>query len=994
MDSALMNRLIVIPAALAASIALHAQGPLDAPGADGFIARGIQMFIDNNYVGCIDQMTHARQIAGDDETSGYYIAMASLRQGQPDALKLLEDFISRYPHSVNRPAVQAGIGDYYYSCGRYGEAITQYDKVDQTALSGKTLYSYLSNKSFCYLKLGEYDRADEGFAKLEDSSGFGNEARFYRGYIAYCRGDYDRALDLFKRVDKAKAPGNSADCYIAQIYFARHDYDKALDMATRLLSEKVDEEYRPEMLRIAGESFYHKGNDAKAISYLDKYVSEAANPNPTALYILGVSQYNEGRLDDAVKSLGGVTEVDDAIAQSAYLYIGLAKLKQGDTNGALLSLDRACEMNYDPVLKETALYNYAVAKSQGGRLPFGSSVGVLEDFLKHYPSSRYAPSVREYIVNGYMTDNNYPAALAVLDKVKNPSPDLLKAKQRVLYILGTRDLSAGKTGLALQRLTEAAGISSDPDIARECDLWIGDCLYRQGEYSKAAASYRRYISASRGAANLPLARYDLGYSLFAMKDYKQALSAFDAAIKTPGNLDKATLADAYNRVGDCLYYGNDYTRASANYDKACQLNPEAADYPMFQNAVMRGLSRDYKGKLAGLDEMMARYPSSALVPSAMLEKAETLAALNDNRGAIDMYEKVVKTYPSTAQGRSASLQLAITRLNSGNRNEAIEAYRTVIRNYPSSEEAKVASDDLKRIYAEDGNLDKYESFIATIPDAPALEASEADNLTFAAAEKTYLADTQNVERLERYIAKYPGGANEAQALYYLASSAADAGNDDKALQYATRLISAYPDAEAAEDILVIKGSIEFKQGKGEEALKSFRSLEKKASAPANLHAARLGIMRVSRDLGHNADVVAAADRMLASSAAGSADITEVKYMRASALDALGKNDEAVKSLEELSGNADNIYGARAAVDLGQYYYDSKQYKKAEKVINKFIDADTPHQYWLARGFILLSDIYMAQGKKYEAREYLRSLRNNYPGDEPDIRDMIEQRLKQ
>ncbi|MCM1518872.1 MAG: tetratricopeptide repeat protein [Pseudoflavonifractor sp.] len=988
-----MNRLIALPAALAASIAIHAQGALDATGADGFIARGIQMYLDNNYVGCIDQMTHARQIAGNEETTGYYIALSSLRRGQPDALGRLEDFIARYPQSPLRPTVQAGIGDYYYSLGRYGEAITQYDKVDPTSLTGGTLDDYLLGKSFCYLKLGEYDRADEGFAALEDSRTLGNEARFYRGYIAYCRGDYDRALTLLKRVDKRKTPGDKADCYIAQIYFARHDYDRALDMATRLLADGVGEQYRPEMLRIAGESFYHKGNDTKAISYLDQYVGETENPNPTALYILGLSQYNEGRYDDAIKTLGGVTEVDDAIAQSAYLYIGLAQLKEGDTNAALLSLDRACEMNYDPSLKETALYNYAVAKSQGGRLPFGSSVGVLEDFLKRYPSSRYAPSVREYIVNGYMTDNNYPAALAVLDKVKNPSADLLKAKQRILYILGTRDLSEGKTDLALQRLTEAADISSDRDIARECDLWIGDCLYRQREYSKAAASYRRYIAASRGAANLPLARYDLGYSLFAMRDYKQALSAFNAAIKSPGNLDKATLADAYNRVGDCLYYSNDYSGASANYDKACQLNPDAADYPMFQKAVMRGFSRDYKGKLAGLDEMMSRYPSSALVPSAMLEKAETLSALNDSRGAIDVYNRIVKEYPATAQGRSASLQLAITRLNAGNRSEAIESYRAVIREYPSSDEAKVAADDLKRIYAEDGNLDKYEQFISTIPDAPTLEASEADNLTFAAAEKAYLADTGDTGRLERYIAKYPGGANEAQALYYLASSAADSGDDNKALGYATRLISTYPDAEVAEDILAIKGAIEFKQGKGEEALKSFRSLERKASAPANLHAARLGIMRVSRDLGHNADVVAAADRMLASSAAGNSDIAEVKYMRASALNALGKSDEAVKAWEELSRNADNIYGARAAVDLGQHYYDSKQYKKAEKIVNNLIDADTPHQYWLARGFILLSDIYTAQGKKYEAREYLRSLRNNYPGDEPDIRDMIEQRLK-
>ena len=61
-------------------------------------------------------------------------------------------------------------------------------------------------------------------------------------------------------------------------------------------------------------------------------------------------------------------------------------------------------------------------------------------------------------------------------------------------------------------------------------------------------------------------------------------------------------------------------------------------------------------------------------------------------------------------------------------------------------------------------------------------------------------------------------------------------------------------------------------------------------------------------------------------------------------------------------------------------------------MNALIDSATPHTYWLARAFILLSDIYVAQGKTYEAREYLRSLRDNYPGSETDIFQMIDQHL--
>ena len=68
-------------------------------------------------------------------------------------------------------------------------------------------------------------------------------------------------------------------------------------------------------------------------------------------------------------------------------------------------------------------------------------------------------------------------------------------------------------------------------------------------------------------------------------------------------------------------------------------------------------------------------------------------------------------------------------------------------------------------------------------------------------------------------------------------------------------------------------------------------------------------------------------------------------------------------------------------------------KEARKVIDTFLDAETPHQYWQARGFIVLSDILRRQNQEFEADEYLRTLRTNYPGSEQDIIEMIDSRLK-
>ncbi len=53
---------------------------------------------------------------------------------------------------------------------------------------------------------------------------------------------------------------------------------------------------------------------------------------------------------------------------------------------------------------------------------------------------------------------------------------------------------------------------------------------------------------------------------------------------------------------------------------------------------------------------------------------------------------------------------------------------------------------------------------------------------------------------------------------------------------------------------------------------------------------------------------------------------------------------------------------------------------------------TPHQYWMARALIVLSDTYLAKGDEFQAKQYLESLRNNYQGGEEDIRQMIHERL--
>ncbi len=116
---------------------------------------------------------------------------------------------------------------------------------------------------------------------------------------------------------------------------------------------------------------------------------------------------------------------------------------------------------------------------------------------------------------------------------------------------------------------------------------------------------------------------------------------------------------------------------------------------------------------------------------------------------------------------------------------------------------------------------------------------------------------------------------------------------------------------------------------------------------------------------------------------------------------------AQKASEELANMAANIAiqdsiaaaqdsiateQAKAPVLAAQALYDAGEYAQAEQQLNKAIDEGIGKSYWLARAFILLSDIYKAEERAVEARQTLESLKANYKEDD-DIKAMIEERLK-
>lgn len=994
----LIMNIRIVMAALAAASATSLAAQIASSSPQGWIDRAQLMLDDGNYAGCIDQLSRARAMSLDPaqaEHAAFLLGAATVHADNAYAAQLLTAFLADYPASELRYEALMALGDCYYgtslSESPWAEALKIYDQINPKALPADKAQTLAYRKGICLLSLGNLDQAAAQMRTLASSKRFAKAADFYLGYIEYSHRRYAQALPLFEKARSNADPGRMADYYLCQIHYMKGDLRQALAEAKSLLARKdIGPDYIAEANRVAGECAFRLGDASQARKYLQAYSRMVAEMQPSASYILGLMAYEEGDYDSAINLMKPATETGDAMAQSAYLYLGQAMLKTGNTDGAIMAFDKAINMDFDRAVQENAYYNYAVAAMQGGKVPFGNAVATFEAFLRRYPDSPYAPAAQANVVDAYLGSNDYEAALASFEAMPNPTPETRRAMAHVLYRLGARDLAAGNHARAIERLDRAAAMRADaPDVAREAMLPLAQAYYAASQPDRALAKLDAYIDA-RGS-NTPLARFERGYALMAQKKYSPAIAEFEAA-GADRALDAETRADALCRLGDCRFYLGDFAPASQAYDKALSLNPRAGDYPLMQKALMEGYLRHHRQKIALLEQLQEQYPESPLVPDALLETTESCIQLGDNDAAIAAYRTLVDKYPLTAQGRQGWLQMALTLLNCGRKAEAIDAYKHVVTTYPTSDEAVLAADQLKRIYADDGRIAEYAAFINSVPTAPKMDASEADNLAFDAAEKQYItADATAL--LEQYLADFPDGAHRAKALACLAEDAAARGDDKAAYAYACELAEQYPDNEAAVSALAIKARIEQAEGKGALALRTWLALRSKAHDPENINLANKGIMQCAAAVGDNATAAAAADELLASTSAGDDTRREALYRKGRALADSGSYDQAREAWRKAAAAPSDYYGMAAAYSIAESHMQQGALDKAEAAAKQATEADTPHDYWVARAFILLSDIYRRQGDEFKATQYLKSLRDNYPGSEAEIFEMIDQRLK-
>ena len=966
---------------------------------DRLFQEGKEFFVQQNYSGCIDKLEAYKKHATDADLiqeADYMLVCSAFEQGRPNAGELLKNYLDVYPDTRHADDICFRIGSVHFGNGEYEKAIYWLQEANIDMLSPEEQEASSYRLAYSLLQKGDLEKSRAYFERIKEiGSTYQEASAYYVAYIDYADGKYNKALVEFKELSNLSAYQEQSAYYITQIYFIQNKYRQAAESGEDLLKSYPDSENNTEIYRVVGNSYYHLGNEVKATKALAKYVSEAESPLRSDLYLLGVCYYNQGKFREAVRCFGKTVSENDELTQNAYLYLGQSYLKLNDKNNARMAFEAAATSSYDEQIREVALYNYALLIHETGFTGFGESVTIFEDFLNDFPNSRYADKVNDYLVEVYLTTKNYDASLASIQKIKHPSTKILAAKQSILFQLGTQSFTNVKLDEAIDYFSEAIKMGVyDTEARNDAYFWRGESFYRKGEYDIAISDYRTYLNntSQRSGEMYALAYYNLGYGYFKKKNYDEALNRFRQYVNMVSDKQTASCADAYNRIGDCLFHSRKFAAAEENYNKAAQLLPSAGDYSVYQKGFVLGLQKDYRGKISTLDRLIREYPESQYVDDALFEKGRAYVLLGDDNQAAMAFESLMKNYPESSLARKGGIQLGLIYFNANKPEKAAEAYKNVISKYPGTEEAKVALQDLKSVYIDLNDINSFADYVNSLGGNVHLEISEQDSLTYLAAEKLFMrGDNDGARRsMQNYLQQYPKGAFSSNANYYLGSIAFSQKNYDEAETFFDSVIKS-GDMKFMEEAVARKSEIQYNRNDYAAALETFRRLHKIAENPDNKEAASLGVMRCALQIGDEKEALSAANDLLKNQKVSPEIAAEARYVRAKAYMDSKNEEKALADLKILAEDTRTVHGAEARYLLAQLYYDSHEDKKAEKVLEDFAKNGTPHQYWLARGFILWADIYIRQGDDVQARVYLNSLKNNYQGDD-DIAAMIEDRL--
>ncbi|MEE2700396.1 MAG: tetratricopeptide repeat protein [Bacteroidota bacterium] len=904
------------------------------------------------------------------EEALFHIAICSKKLFNDDVIFWFDKFTSSYPYSEKINAANYDLALYYYREKSYDKAINYFLRSDNSndEYNFKLAYSYfmtdsLSSSKYYFSKL------------LNVNSKYASSANYFYAHIAYKQKHYKTALSAFLKLKDDEHFANIVPYYVSQIYFLLKRHDELIAYAKPML-DRVISSREAELNRIIAEAYYNNKDYQSATEYFETYFAKTSQSSNLDKLLIGHAYHNIEDYENAIRYLEPLEFDADSSAQFTSYYLANSYLKLGEKNYALRSYKKASDYNYNSLLQEDAYFNYAKLSYELD-LPFDNVLNILQYYLTTFEDPQNKKLINNLMISAFQNTSRYEQAFEKLNKIVYPSQEQKMAIQRLSFFIGVKAFNIAEYNEAISLFENANKYRIDEAIFAMSTYWLADCYFQLSGFSKSAKLYNDYLALSLSSAT-DFAQYNLAYAYFQQKDYQKAKNSFRKFSKA--TKDSIRLNDTYLRIADCYFMLSDFSMAEKNYAKAISYNLFDGDYALYKQSVCLGLVGKHTAKEKVLKQLIENHKTSIYHDDALLDLAVYYKNNNQKEKAFDVYNQLLDFTLDEELKAKVHLNKGMIYFNFGDIDKAITSFMVVINNFSKTSFFKDALAGLRAAYISIAEVDKYLEIVNALPQVN-ISRVEQDSLTYNTAFMKFAEGDYLVAKntFQQYITNFSNGIFVVDANYYLAESCKKEKDTSCVLSAFDEVINAK--SKHLEPANLYLARHYYALSDFEKSVTYYKKVEIIATNNSTKREALIRLMIAYSKIDKlTEDAVNYAKKVLQLDKVDQGLKNRANLILSQAFFASGNFQKSEKIFTELRENSETGIGAEAAYMLAYLNFLNDSLQRAENAIYSLAN-DFTADYWIAKGFILLSDIYAQKGNAFQAKATLESIIENYEGEE-------------
>ncbi len=952
------------------------------------LVRGFELIDMGRWADARVELLSAKSNWGDMESLerqrvDYGLALCGVQLEQQGCDEAVSSFIKSYPQAPYRDYMLFLRGLVLAADGDNKAALDLFGEVESSRLSESDHERYNIRMGYLLFMEQRYDEAMKYLQLVKEQSEYYPHAVYCMSYINYLDGNYNAARSGFESLKGDESFAPIAPYYLMQIEFLTAYYKRAIEYGNEILEGSLAQK-QVDVVRTLAEAHFRLEEYNESLSLIDRYAEAGGELGREENYIKGFSLHQLGWYAEAIESLKRVCGADDEMTQNASFHLANCYIHTGNKSGAKRAFSMAANDKFNRQIAEEALFNYAKLQYELGDGLFNESVNLLTRYVTTYDNPERLTTARTLLVAAYYNTRDYATAYENIKLIQDPDAEIKAAKQKITYLRGLERYNTKDYDGASMYLGESIKIGVTAKQIALASYWIGEIDYLQGRYDEAIKRYNYYVArAPKSDPTSVEVQYSLAYALLMQGNGRSALDYFKRYVSSPAAVAELR-ADAYSRMGDIYYTSRSFTEAANCYNKSVAIGGAGSNYARYQVAIIKGIQSDPQAKILELMGITSAELGEEYLDDAKYELGRSYIGVEQYRDAITSHLQFIEQYPASPLYAQALSDLGVAYFNVGDKSGALDYYDRAIKAAPQSQIAKDAMQGVREIHIGAGDAESYFKYAESIGMEGDLNAVTRDSLSFASARGLYFAGDKSKSKLrdaavalESYVEGYPKGYYLNDALFFLSDSYIKMGDSTKAINTLERL-GDRGRSQYSESLYSKLSVICFEQGEYAKSAKASRALYDVTKSRATQHEAMLRYIDAAVMSGDREVVAKACDEILAmgEKGAGRGAMTKASYSRATELRESGKRREALKIYVALA-DGKSEYHSEARYYIIEDRYRAGERETAKDMIFDFSDEAETDPYWLAKSFILLGDIYVAEEDNFQARATYQSIVDGY-----------------